>query len=79
MNVQKRLITNVAVVSIATLILAVVSYLLVDNLANFWIPEQENVDELVSQHLQMRKHEKDFLARDTSNPAFLAAMTYSSS
>jgi hypothetical protein len=25
---------------------------------------------VVSQHLQMRRHEKDFLARDTSNPAF---------
>lgn len=70
MAIQKRLITNVVVVGIATLILGIVSYFIIDNLVNFWIPELEDHDHLVSEHLQMRRHEKDFLARDTSNPAF---------
>lgn len=70
MAVQKRLITNAAVVGIATLILGVVSYYIIDNLVNFWLPEVEDADHLVSVLLQMRRHEKDFLARDTANPVF---------
>ncbi|MCI0559541.1 MAG: hypothetical protein MN733_13685 [Nitrososphaera sp.] len=70
MAVRRRLITNAIVVGIATLILGVVSYYMIDNLLNFWIPELEDHDQLLAQHLQMRRDEKDFLARDTQNPAF---------
>lgn len=70
MAVEKKLITNVAIVGIATLVLGAVSYYIIDNLVNFWIPELEDHDHLVSAHLEMRRHEKDFLARDTLNPVF---------
>lgn len=64
------MITNVAVVSAATAVLGIVSYLMIESLVNFWIPELEDHDHLVAELLQMRRHEKDFLARDTLNPVF---------
>jgi signal transduction histidine kinase len=70
MSVQKKLITNVVVVCIATIILGGISYYIIDNLANYWLPEQKEIDQLGKYYLEMRRNEKDFLARDASTAEF---------
>lgn len=71
MAVQKKLITNVVVVCIATVLLAGISYYIINSLAHYWLPEQKQIDQLDHYYLEMRRYEKDFLARDVSVPGFL--------